>query len=177
MYYQKFIEFLKKHNIYNEEVINYWTNNRMIFDYRDEEKRDLIGTYYQYNSNNTLQKIQLIVPWIDNDKTVLVNIHEYVHLLLFYPYLNKKCILGQDIEVLPIYFERVYIEENPTKELLDYYEYLNKSIKNTNVIEYTLALEASEILLRNPHNTNIKKLDKESRKIVKKLEKKKSSYI
>ena len=48
MYYQKFINFLKEHNLYNEEVVEYWKNNRTLFDYHDEEKRGFIGCFYQY---------------------------------------------------------------------------------------------------------------------------------
>ena len=88
MYYNKFIEFLKKYNVYSEEILKYWEKNRLLFDIRDEEKKELIGCYYQYEKE-CLKKISLIVPFIDNDKTVLINIHEYIHLLLLYPWLEK----------------------------------------------------------------------------------------
>lgn len=164
MYYQKFINFLKKHNLYNEEVLTYWKNNKMSFDYREEEQRDLIGVYYKFKTN-ILERIQLIVPFIDNDKTVLINIHEYIHLLLLYPYINKKCVIDKDKEVLPFYFERLYIEENNTEELKEYYQYLNRMIIKDNINEYIIALKKSDILLKKYRKKDIKQLKRLIKKI------------
>ncbi len=170
MYYQKFIDFLKRHNLYNEEVLTYWKNNKMSFDYREEEQRELIGVYYIFKKN-ILEKIQLIVPFTDNDKTVLINIHEYIHLFLLYPYINKRCIIDKDKEVLPFYYERLYIEENNTEELKKYYQYLNSCIIKDNIDEYTIALEISDILLSEYRNNDIKRLQKHTKKLMKKMKK------
>ncbi len=168
MYYQKFIEFLKRHNLYNEEILNYWKNNRIIFDYREEEKRDLIGCYYAFK-NNILTKINLIVPIMNDDKTVLINIHEYIHLYLLYDKIGKKCKINEDKEVLPIFYERLYIHENPTKELQEYYEYLNSFIMKEKTKEYLIALEISDILLKKYLNKDINTLSRKSQKLTKKL--------
>ena len=56
-YYQIFIEFLKKHNLYNEEAIKYLHKQGIFFDYYEEENRDFIGCYYILNKSNVLQKI------------------------------------------------------------------------------------------------------------------------
>lgn len=167
MYHKKFIEFLKKHNLYDEEVLNYWKDNKTSFDYREEEKRDLIGCFYILR-NNILEKIKLIVPFIESDKTVLINIHEYIHLFLLYPKLGKKCKIGLDKEVLPIFYEKVYIQENPTPQLIEYHEYLNSFIKKSDQQEYIIALNLSGELLKNYKNKNINKLDHKVKKLVKK---------
>ncbi len=165
MYYQKFIDFLKKHNLYDEDVINYWKNHKVSFDYREEEQRDFIGCFYMLR-DNVLEKISLIVPFIDNDKTVLINIHEYVHLFLLYPKLRKKCIIGIDKEVLPILYEKIYIHENPTDELINYYEYLNSFIEKSGKEEYLIALDISEQLLENNYS-NIRQLERKTKKLTK----------
>lgn len=169
MYYQKFIDFLKKHNLYNEEVLEYWNEHKIMFDYREEEKRDLIGWSYQLE-NNILTKMNLIVPFIDNDKTVLINIHEYIHLLLIYNRIGKKCTIGIDKEVLPIYYERIFIRENKTKELINYYKYLNNYIEKSKVKEYIIALQVSDILLEDTKENKISTLIKKTKKITKKIE-------
>lgn len=170
IYYQKFINFLKEHYLYDEKILEYWKNNRTLFDYRDEEKRDLMGCFYQYEKEY-LTKIHLIVPFIDNDKTVLINIHEYIHLLTLYNKIGKKCKIGDDKEVLPFLYERIFINENKTDELLKYYQYLNQSIIESNVNEYLIALHLSEILLEEYDNDAIHKLDKRAKKLTKKYKK------
>ena len=175
MYYQKFINFLKEHNLYNEEVVEYWKNNRTLFDYRDEEKRGFIGCFYQYKKEY-LTKIHLIVPFINNDKTILINIHEYIHLLTLYNKIGKKYKIGDDKEVLPFLYERIFIKENKTDELLNYYQYLNKTIIEDNKEEYLIALNLSEILLKEYNNDNIYKLDKKSKKLTKKYQKRTNNH-
>ena len=167
MYYRKFVDFLKHHYLYDEEIFDYWEKHKINFDYREEEQRDFIGCFYSLR-NNILEKIRLIVPFIDDDKTLLINIHEYVHLFLMYPKLNKKCLLGMDREVLPILYERIYIKENSTEELLAYYEYLNSFIKENNHEEYVIALDVSDKLL-DMYYDNVYRNEKEAKKMVKKL--------
>ena len=60
MYYKKFITFLKEHNLYDEEILEYWKNNKLMFDYRDDEKRELIGCFYKIE-NNILKEIKIII--------------------------------------------------------------------------------------------------------------------
>lgn len=167
MYYQKFINFLKEHNLYNEEIINYWQKNKLVFDYLDDEKRQLIGCFYIIEKGK-LKNIKIIVPFIDDDKTILINIHEYIHLLLLYPKIYKKCNIGIDSEILPLFYERIYIEENKTEELLNYYNYINNFIIQQQQKEYIIALNLSKQLLEIYNNDNIYKLEKKAKKLVKK---------
>ena len=168
MYYHKFINFLKRHNLYNEKIFQYWENNRILFDIKDDEKRDLIGCYYQYE-NDYLKKISLIVPYIVDDKTVLINIHEFIHLSQLYPRLRKKYKLDIDKEILPIFYEKLYISENRTKNLIEYEKYLNEIILKNNILEYVIALEISDILLNETYKDNIYKMEKKAKKLIRKL--------
>ena len=167
MYYKRFINFLKEHQLYNESALAYWKDNKICFDYKDDEKRDLIGCYYLFE-NDILTKINLIVPFIIDEKTILINIHEYIHFILLYNQLGKKYKIEKDKEILPLYYEKLYIEENKNKELLDYYHYLNESIKQGNIEEYKIALYISDKLLKDYKINNIYKLEKKAKRLIKK---------
>ena len=144
IYYEKFINFFKEHNMYNEEMFAYLRNNSTMFDYRDEEKRKTIGCYYALDSKDRLKKIALVVPFIDSDKTVLINIHEYAHGITAYPKLEKKYKHTLDREIVPMLLERIYAENNP--ELLTYIEELNKSIIESERKDYKIALKVVDEL-------------------------------
>lgn len=165
-YYEKFLSFLRNHNLYNENILNYWKKNQLSFDYRDEEKRGLIGCYY-LQEKNRIRGIKLIIPYIVDDKTILINIHEYIHLVLVYPHLNKKYQLGKDIEILPIYYEKIFIKENKTKELEEYEKYLDDIILKNDQEEYLIALNYSKQLLEEKEK-NIYKTEKELKRLLKK---------
>ncbi len=165
MYYRKFIEFLKKHGIYDKEIVDYFMANSTKFDYRIEEDRTFIGVYYVIK-NNILDKIKVVVPYLNDDKTVLINIHEYVHLYKYYNKLGKLCHIGKDKEVLPIFYEKLFVKENPTKELIDYHNNLNESINNSKDEEYLLALRLSTELMNSYDNENINKLNVKVKKLM-----------
>ena len=42
----KLIEFFKKHNLYEEEMFKYFSENSTMIDYMDDEQRSFIGTFY-----------------------------------------------------------------------------------------------------------------------------------
>ncbi len=168
MYYQKFINFLISHNLHNESVLNYWKKNKVQFDYLDIDQREFIGCYFII-IDKKLKQIKIRIPYINDDKTVLINIHEYVHLLLTYPYLNKKIKLGLDKEVLPIYYEKVYINENKSEYLSNYSKYLDQKIIENNQKEYTLALELSEVLLKENNISDIYQQEKKVKRLIKHL--------
>ena len=129
--YQKFIDFLKKYGLYDEKIFHYIMDNAVYFDYLDDELRNSIGVYCIYQQNK-LFKIVLYVPYITDDKTVLINVHEYVHAFLLYPKLGTKYKMGIDCEVLPFYFENLYILENPNIGLEEFKQRLNQSISCEN---------------------------------------------
>ena len=153
-YYQIFIEFLKKHNLYNEEAIKYLHKQGIFFDYYEEENRDFIGCYYILNKSNVLQKIQIIAPYIKNEQTLLINIHEFTHGLLLYNFLGKKIDIGKESEVLPMLYERIYLEENYSIKAKDYIEKLNSRITKDSKIDYIIALHIQEEMLKYQEKEN-----------------------
>lgn len=166
MYYRKFIDFLKKHNIYDEEIVEYFNDHSTRFDYLEDEYREFIGIYYLFDKTNTLKGLNIVVPYINNDKTILINVHEYIHLYMLYDKLDKFCVLGKDREVLPIFFERVFINENPTEELINYQQEINQSIYDNDQEEYLLALRLSDELNDYYDNQSFNKLNRKVKRLV-----------
>ena len=174
IYYEEFINFFKKHDLYNEELFNNIRLNSYLFDYRDDEKRAFIGCYCNTNSNDTIKDITLCVPFIDSKKTILINIHEYIHALILYQYLNKKYKITIDSEILPILYETLYILENPTEELKEFQEKLNSKIDKENNINYQIALKVQNELLKyyKKSTPNLQKLQSKAKKLARKCKRK-----
>lgn len=172
MEYNKFISFLKRHNLYDQEIFNYFWDEAIFFDYRDEWKRSFIGCFYLFDNVHHLKKMRVFVPFINDDITILINIHEYVHLFMLYRKLGKRVKIGDDVEILAMYYERIYLLENPTQELSEYLMYLNQCIDLDKDLKYTIGLNVCEELLNSCYNYNITKLYRKTKKLIKKYHRK-----
>lgn len=171
-YYNEFINFFKKHNLYNKEIFDYINSNSIKFDYRDDEKRPFIGCYYICNKRDILQKINICVPFIDSPITLLINIHEYIHAIELYKRIGKKYEQKETEETLPILYELLYFEENPSKELEHHLIYLNSKINNDSKESYKIALSIKNELLKyyKEANPNLTKLQRKAKKLSKKYQ-------
>jgi len=172
-YYEEYINFLKKHNIYNKEILNYQKYHTYIVDYRDEDERKLIGCSFITSKYNILKQINLCIPTLNSKIAILINIHEYIHLLTKYKYLNKKFKLTDNIEILPILYETLYVLETNDEALTNYYNKLNETIKKDSQKKYQIALIVKEELLNyyNENSPTYKKLEHKAKKLTKKLKK------
>lgn len=170
IYYNKYINFLIKHNIYKAEIMQYITKYSIKIDYHMEEQRDFIGCFYSIDKNKRIKKISICTPYIDSDITVLINIHEYIHLFILYQYLNKKYERNKDEEILPILYELLYYLDNPSKELEKKIIELNNTIKDTSPIQYKIALKSRDELLEyyQKEKPNFKKLQEKAKTLAKK---------
>lgn len=170
IYYEKFINFFKNIGLYDENAFNYLRENSILFDYKDEDQRNMTGYHYYLNKERNLSKINLFVPFIDSEKTLLINIHEYTHGLMLYNYLGKKYKHPKYSEVLPILLEKIYIEENQSEELNKFEKSLNNQITKNSPIEYKIALELQDELY-NYYNKekNINKLNKQIKKLTRRM--------
>lgn len=121
--YKKFIDFLKHYGLYNQEVFNFIKDKTRYVDYDKEEARDFIGCFPKME-NDIVKDIRLCVPKIVDDVTVSINIHEYVHLLKIYSYLNKEYKESKYEEVLPTAYEFLYLRNNDFDYLKLYKEYI-----------------------------------------------------
>lgn len=169
VYYGKFIDFFKRHNMYDEDMFNYLRMNSFGFDYRDEDYGDFIGCFFDCN-NGILKKIRLGTPFIVDDITLLINIHEYVHGIILYKMLGKKLKLGIDWEVLPMLYEKIYMLENHTDELVQYEKMLDKRINEDSNVEYKIGLAIRDDLIQMYNNgKNFEQLDKVSKRLSRKV--------
>ena len=123
----KLIDFFKRHNLYDKEMFDYFSLNSSMIDYRYEEQRDFIGCFWKFK-NNVLVKFHLVLPYVYNDITMLISIHEIVHGILAYKTLNKKFNLDLDCESLPMLYEKIYINEVNTPEIIKYGNFLDSLI-------------------------------------------------
>ncbi len=151
IYYEKFIDFFKEHNMYDEEMFRYLRENSTLFDYRDKDMVKNIGCYYALDSKDKLKGIALVVPFIDSEKTILINIHEYAHGITAYSKLGKKYKHTLDREIIPMLLEKIYAMQNP--ELLPFIENLNKGIINSDSEDYKIALKTIDELFADYQKT------------------------
>lgn len=173
-YYKKFINFLKEHNLYDENAMEYLHQNGIFFDYSEEKDRDFIGCRFATNKRKILKCIILCVPNIRDEKTLIINIHEYTHALLYYKYLGKKVdIKNSSIEILPMMYEKLYIKESNSQLCKEYIEYLDSQITEKSDLKYRVAINAQQEMLDfYSKEKNPDKLEEQSKKIAKKLTKK-----
>jgi len=168
-FHDELINFFKRHNLYDEEMFNYFSENSSMIDYRDEEQHPYIGTFYLTDKSKKINKIHLNIPCIYDDVTMLICIHEIVHAILLYKSLNKKISLGVDCESLPMLYEKIYINEKNTSELIEHGKRLD-SLINKRDERYVFALSIRDELIDN-YDYNIDKMDVLVKKKVKRLKK------
>lgn len=173
-YYKKFIHFLKEHNLYDENAMEYLHEKGIFFNYLEEENRDFIGCYFATNKRKILEDIILCVPYITDEKTLIINIHEYTHALLYYKYLGKKVdTKNSSIEILPMMYEKLYIKESNSQSGKEYIEYLDSQITEKSDLKYRIAIEAQQDMLDlYSKEQDPDKLQIQSKKLTKKLTKK-----
>ena len=77
--YEKYINFLKKHNIYNEELLMYIREYATYFDYYNEnEKNYPTSTFPVIDKQKKVIGIRTVIPVITDDITIILNIKEYI---------------------------------------------------------------------------------------------------
>lgn len=167
-YNQRIIEFFKRHNLYEEEMFKYLSENSMMIDYQDDDQRAFIGCYYILNKKGVLERIQLNIPYVYDDATALINVHEIVHGIIYYKKLGKKIKIDVTVEALPMLYEKLYILENPSEAFIKYGEYLDSIIKNNPQKEYKFGLDVREELLKE-YDYNMKKMSKKVKRLSRKL--------
>lgn len=147
IYEIKFLNFLKRHNLYDEEKYSYLKQNSSKVDIKINQ--DFIGCYFNKDEQNRIIKIRLIIPILENDITVMLAIHEYVHGYIMLDKINTTDIEEDEEEVLPMFYEYLYYLENRNKEIEEYRINMIKTVFTENKFKYKLALlllEELEIL-------------------------------
>ena len=166
-YHPKVINFFKKHNLYDEETINYLKENTMLIEYDYPDERAIIGCFYILDQNNILRKIKVNIPYSNNEKMILINIHELVHGIENYKKIGQVFQKDLTIETLPLLYEKLYILENQSKELIAYSKYLDNLIETNSEKEYKFGLSIRDELLEN-YSYNMQDMQKLAKKLVRK---------
>ena len=171
MIHNEFVLFLKKYNIYDEEIYRYYLENANRFDYyNDDFLRNFIGcSLIIDNKHNGLKQIIPTVPYPVDDVTTLINIHEYVHLFSIYNKLGKKYKKDISEEVLPIFYEKLFVLENGNSNLNNYEKQLDEIALKENDERYLLALKISQYLLDSLNVFTFNELVKVVKKVRKKI--------
>lgn len=128
---EKFIEFLKKSELYNEDVLDYIEYRTTYVDYKEKGAMDFVGCY-PILEDGMVKDIRLCVPNMVDDVSVSINIHEYVHLLRIYKSLGKKFVESEYEELLPIMYEFAFLEDVGNTEYLEKYK---EDIKDDEVLK------------------------------------------
>ena len=153
-------------------MFDYFSKNAEMIDYKDEEQRMYIGCFCIIDKDNILKDIHLNIPYIYDEITMLISIHEIIHGIILYKKLNKKYKHDNTIESLSLLYEKIYMEETESKTLNSYQQELNSKInqENPNHKEYILALTIREELYQK-YNYDIKEMQKLSKKLIRKYNK------
>lgn len=172
--YISFVNFLIKHNIYDDEAFTYIRNNTTYFDYRDEDKRPSIG-YYYFTDGLKITRIELCVPFIRDEITTIINVHEYIHGFSLYKKIGKRFKLENDSEVLPLLYEKIYLSENPNEQLEIFIKHLNSQITENSPLVYKIALSVQQELLEyyQEKNPNFTKLERKAKVLARRYQKSK----
>ena len=165
-YNKEVIEFFKKHNMYDINVFDYLQANSNMIDYQFPEERCLIGCIYIQDKNGILKRLIINIPYVYDEETMLINIHEITHGIENYFKLGKKFQKDITIETLPMLFEKIYILEHPSEKLEKYANYLDE-LAASNDKEYGFALKVRNELLA-AYNGDLKK----TKRLIKKLKRK-----
>jgi len=167
--YNEFINFFKKHEIYDENTFAYIQENKVTFDYRDEEKRSQIGCY-QTIRNGILTNITIYVPFINNTKTLLINIYINMHAIQLCKQLGKRINNNSNNEVLSMLYEKIYVRENPTEELEAYVKSLDNKTIESGTKKHKVALQVQDKLLKyqEEKKPTFKQMQKKARKLIRK---------
>jgi len=157
-YQDKFLSFLKKHNLYDEEKYSYLIKKATFIDLNKDENISSIGCYYIKNEFNIITKIELYLPKLNDDISVMIAIHEYVHGYLMYSRLNKSYKPKASEEVLPMFYEYLYYLEEKNQELEEYRSKTIEYVEKESKIKYLLGFLLQEELL-SIYDYDINKMD------------------
>ena len=153
---EKYINFLKKYDLYREDIFEYMKDKTKYIDYRLDESKRFYGVFTNIE-NGIIKDIRVMVPYIVDDTSISIRIHEYIHVLKIYDYLNKEYVFTDYEDLLPVFYELVYAKENNN------YDYINERIDelkdNFNYLKVVL-----DLFDQNKENNNKKLIKNKKRK-------------
>lgn len=169
----KFINFLKKHDLYDEKVLKYLFEQSV--DSNVDEHDFLLGSCHVVinNKNGKLEQIIPCMPNIMDDYSVMIAIYTYVNTLLLFPKLNKT--YDSDLfynDFLPLFYKKLYILENPVAQLLVHDKLMQERLLKVSPNKFKYIFELIDSLTCNYNKNN-----SDSRKIAKKAKRLARTYV
>ena len=140
------IEFFKNHNMYDKEMFDYLEQHTVMVDYNDSFQRMFIGFTVRIK-NGKLIDFTICVPYVEDNVTMLNNIHEITHGIYAYNKIGKKYNSNVS-EVLPFLFEKLFVLETNDEELNKYSEYLDSLVDEDSEERYKIAMKCRDVFLR-----------------------------
>lgn len=163
---EKFVRFLKKHELYNGMCFSYFLNQSVKICYKDI-KEALFMDCAIGMKNGKLQSFIPIVPYLDNDKAVAMNIYAYVQTLNLLPNLGNKYEENYDDLLLPLFYLRLYLMENANEALWTYEKKIrNKLLRNESYVS-KIVLQQTDELIGNYYlqNSDAKRMGKKTKRL------------
>lgn len=143
---QKFVSFLKKHELYNFKCFSYFEYQAVKIDYEDIKDvlflDCVLETKFGY-----LQGFIPIVPYLSNDKTVAMNIYAYVQALQLIPKVGKKYEEQFIHSLLPLLYLRLYLVENANEVLWNYEKSIEHKLLNDESEQSKILLQQIDHLI------------------------------
>lgn len=110
IYEKEFIRFMREKGIFNVEFENYIKDKVKYVDY---SLFDGFWGCFPILENNILISIRILVPYIIDKKTLLINIHEFMHAKRLYSKIGKLYIENIDLEEkVARNIEKVYLKNS-----------------------------------------------------------------
>ena len=157
MYEKKVVEFLKRLNLYSEDVLDFIKDKTIHINYSDADSREFIGCY-PIMEDNVIRDIRLCVPVIEDDFTAAINVHEYIHLLRLYRHLDEEFEFTNSEEVSPVIFEILFLSSKGDKKFAEYLDYYKEYVENKKDSALIAFLEIYDDIIRiDKDNKNITK--------------------
>lgn len=168
MYNDNIIMFFKRHNLYDEEMFKYLEEHTDFFDYYDDNYIGCLGSGEHIDSRTgKLTHFRICIPYCINKETMLVDLHEIMHGIVFYKHLNKKYKEDITIELLPFIIERMYLEECKDENLIKFHNRLDSTIDSNSEEKYRFALRYRDELYKD-FNGDIESIEEKVSSLVKK---------
>ena len=164
---ENFLNFLRKHNLYDEDLLAYINNHTIIFDYLDEDRRKSIGIYSEYDKESKLRRFTLCLPSLNSPEAELITIHFYINAIELFNHLGTTYTTTKESKILPMLYEKIYLSEYPSTALKNYIISLDKEVRENSDIDERIALAVQPELLKyyQEKNPSYKKLVKKAKKL------------
>lgn len=152
----KFLDFLKRHSLYDEKVLKYV--NEQAIDSDINEHDFLLGSCHIFVNNKT-GKLEQIIPCMPNlmdDYSVMIAIYTYINALLLMPMIGKSYDDNLFLHYfLPLFYKKIYILENPTSELLVYEDKMRERLVKYSPDKFKFIFDLIDELTSNYNKNNV----------------------